>query len=425
MHRHTASLGFRLITLVTGLALLTPGVARADTSYKIQVLFKAGDQVGDVPTRAPGFAVVSKLNDNGQFLLGTDPASGDGALLAQFADGKFTPILAPGQSAPTPDGQWPKGIGFWGPVSMNEQGDVAFSAAIGPKADAYGVYLWDRASQQVKAIANKDTPAVNDLTFQWAGDTGTSVNNRGEMTFSGCLKGARSPYYFGLFLHTPDGQLQAVVLPDQPLPGRGRKLVQAYDAHLTDEGLISFSALGTPGPPSDVYVWEKDAIRVVAEKGMEVPGIGKISATGNFGGNNKNRKILVGLRLVGNKGNGLYLWSDGNFTPVAVVGQEMPGGGQLKKDEFQWGLPSEAGEYAFVAQVVEGGATRGAAYRMDSDGKLSLVLKTGAATDLGTVTGIGGEGLYGVALNSQGQVLLPVKIDNGPSALILLTPTAQ
>jgi hypothetical protein len=144
--------------------------------------------------------------------------------------------------------------------------------------------------------------------------------------------------------------------------------------------------------------------------------------------NNKNRSVLVAADLAGaTSGPGLYLVADGQLTPVAVPGQPMPGGGQLRSlgdvhtgggqpVVFGVSAANAAGQYAFVA-TLDDGAT--AAYRIDADGTLSLILKSGTTTDLGQITRVGPGG---IAINSQGQVALPVTIDAGPEAIALLTP---
>src|SRR2546422_67111 len=81
---------------------------------------------------------------------------------------------------------------------------------------------------------------------------------------------------------------------------------------------------------------------------------------------------------------------------------------------------NEAGEHAFLA-ILEDNST--AAYRMDAAGKLSLILKSGTTTDLGTITQVG-SGDAAPNLNSKGQVALTVQLDGGNDTLALLTPTA-
>jgi hypothetical protein len=92
--------------------------------------------------------------------------------------------------------------------------------------------------------------------------------------------------------------------------------------------------------------------------------------------------------------------------------------------------PNSLGEHAFMATLADGST---AAYRMDAEGKLSLILKSGATTELGQVTRIGktsfatglARGGWGIGLNSKGQVALPVQINGGPETIVLLTPVAQ
>jgi hypothetical protein len=74
-----------------------------------------------------------------------------------------------------------------------------------------------------------------------------------------------------------------------------------------------------------------------------------------------------------------------------------------------------------------------AAYSMDAEGKLSLILKSGTDTEPGQVTRIGStsfasgltRGGQGVGLNSEGQVTLTVQIEGGLFTIVLLTPVAQ
>jgi hypothetical protein len=102
----------------------------------------------------------------------------------------------------------------------------------------------------------------------------------------------------------------------------------------------------------------------------------------------------------------------------------MPGGGRLRSiDHSLISLANERGEHAFLGRL--DGSARGI-YRMDADGRLSLVLKSGAATGLGTITRIMDSNdtpyAVGLGLNSQGEVAVTVRIDNGAATLLLLTP---
>jgi hypothetical protein len=62
---------------------------------------------------------------------------------------------------------------------------------------------------------------------------------------------------------------------------------------------------------------------------------------------------------------------------------------------------------------------------VDPDGNLSLIVRSGLGTELGTVQSVGGAtGSFGVGLNNKGQVALPMRV-GGTSMLALLTPRAQ
>jgi hypothetical protein len=103
----------------------------------------------------------------------------------------------------------------------------------------------------------------------------------------------------------------------------------------------------------------------------------------------------------------------------------MPGGGAFKSiafiaNEVTHGAVSaatEAGQHTFVATLADNST---GVYRLDADGTLSLVVKTGMTTPLGKVTHAGQ--YSSPAMNSKGQVVASISFDNGPDTLVLLTP---
>jgi hypothetical protein len=88
--------------------------------------------------------------------------------------------------------------------------------------------------------------------------------------------------------------------------------------------------------------------------------------------------------------------------------------------------PNALGQHAFVARL-KGGAR--AVYVLSPDGTLSLILKTGTLTALGKISqipsGVAAGESYGVAVNSQGQIILPLRLEGSGETLVLLTPTAS
>jgi hypothetical protein len=178
--------------------------------------------------------------------------------------------------------------------------------------------------------------------------------------------------------------------------------------------------------PMSGYLWENGTICPVALAGQAAPGGGNISDVWGIWVNNQNRSVLV-QAFGEQRSDGpsyLYLWAAGKLTPVAAPGQALPGGGTLV-DLSPWpggvSPANDRGQHVFVAEIREGSQIRVAAYRMDVDGKLSLVLKSGDTTSRSEIEQVAGSV---ASLNNQGQVLLDLQIAGQPEMLALVTPAA-
>jgi hypothetical protein len=415
------------------LVLLVCGAVRAQTSYTIQPIARPGDSVDDVVIRGP-FAI-GALNDDGQLIFKTPVPTGgrlEGEGLFQFAGDKLTPIALAGRDGPV--GKWPGDLYIYQPVSMNRQGNVVFAGGvtIGNKLNE-GTFLWDFSKQRLAPVALPG-PAANNLVFEWGGGHTPVINNHNEIALVAWVKNAARQEREGLFLGR-DGTLAPVALPDQDLPD-GYKLDAAFHPSLNDGGVVAFIARrrGEGQNATSAYVWENGAITPVAVIRADAPDGRKIASVRGVRVNNADRSVLVIARTtsVGDtfaRPEALYRFADGRFVPVAVKGQEMPGGGVLNDIQQVFHNPggvsfaNDRGQYAFLARL-QGGAT--AAYLAEADGKLSLILKSGTTTERGTVTSVGQEagGSTGVGLNNKGQVALTVTIDGGVPTVVLLTPAA-
>src|SRR5712691_979264 len=138
----------RTLKGVAGLLLalaVSPTARAAEITYKIKPIVKFGDRAGDVnikPTNN-GMAVLG-LNDHGQILFVTFTAENpNGAAILRYAEDQFTTIAAPERDGPA--GVWTKDTVYHEPSSMNEAGNVVFSAArwnSGNEIDL-GTFLWD------------------------------------------------------------------------------------------------------------------------------------------------------------------------------------------------------------------------------------------------------------------------------------------
>jgi hypothetical protein len=405
-----------VLVLAAGVPLLVPRPIQAQVpGYKVQSVAKIGDTIGDLTIAAVGSFGVSALNDSGQLVfVAANKAGGDILFQYSSSDGRFTTIVAGGRDAP--GGKWPRSVGVWTPVQINQQGDLVFQAGSGNLA----TYRWDHQSGKVSIVAAKGMPAVNDLAFSAGGDVTTpAINDFGEIAFQARFKDSTGATQRGIFFLGRDNKLVPVLLPGQTVDGVGAVQASAAGGHLTlnNAGVVCFHAR-RPGDKNDsLFVWENGTITPVALLGGDAPGGGKFVFIGWGMVNNKNRNVLFGGNLDGNDAHwGYYARIDGQLVAIAVPGKEMPGGGKFAGAEGSCPA-SSTGETMFTARL-EGGDL--GAYRVDADGKhLSLIVRN---SDLGGK--IVDPNSYGMAINGKGQVALPVRFTGDRvDTLVLLTPT--
>jgi hypothetical protein len=431
-----------LLFLSLGSTLFVPGAGRADAPYQIRRVVSVGDTIGDAQIAISGGLMVRSLNDQGHLVFSTGTGTDSlGTPLIQYADGKFTPIVLAGVAAP--GGKWPqRGLTISIMSTMTSQGNVAFVAPITIAGKTNnGLFLWEDQTQQVKALALKGMPALPDSTFAEIGNFRTTINNGNEIAFAASLKtGSGKVLDWGVLLRDPEGQFVSVSLPGQTLPD-GNQTLGSIFAAIDNGGRVAFLTVpkGKQWPATTALLWDKGALTVLAKAGDEAPGGGKFVHIDGVWPNHRNGSVLVSGILNSYSDSearlgprALYRFVDGQLLPVAVPGQPMPGGGIYKTR--QWVAVSDAndlGQQAFFAEILEDGQSRTAAYLLDPDGKPSLILKSGVATDLGQITRLGQTGGFapnlqrlGIGLNRQGQVALGVTIDNGPDTIVLLTPNS-
>jgi hypothetical protein len=410
------------IALTLGLVFLVYGSARAQAEYLLQPIVKRGDPVGDGRLKANGPFFVGALNGRGQILFVADDPAG-GQLLVQYSDGKLIPIVAAGQDAP--GGKWSASVSIPWSLSMNQQGNAVFAADLTQRdKTTTGLFRWDYQAQRVSMVALPGTPAVNGLSFEAGGDPAPVINNRDEIAFPSAVRTAAGAVRYLVFFLGKDTAPQPLVLPDQRL-SNGDVVDWAWYPSLNDSGIVTFLSQRHGDQLERPYLWDQSVITSLPINSLRAPtGELLIGFTGAWA-NNKNRNILLGavLHSLSVHAFGLYLLVDGQIVQVAVPGQTMPGGGKfLSLYRGAVSAGNDAGQYAFIAEL-DSGAT--AAYLMDADGKLSLVLKSGMKTNLGTVTnvGLGSGASMGVGLNSKGQIALTIDYVKGAETVVLLTPS--
>jgi hypothetical protein len=420
-----------ILSLTSTLTLLSAASALA-AGYSIRPIVKFGDRAGSILIGSgvdAGFEI-GTLNNSGQLVFVAEDSTGSEALVLASND-NLEPLVVGGADAP--GGKWPSDLQLLSPISMNQLGNIAFTADIDTgSSTTAGTFLWDATTQQPALIAMAGMPLAFELTFDAGGDWTTGINNSNEIAFTATVTDPLGQSFSGVLFHRHDGQLVSAALPGDMVK-ENHQIVDATASSLNDAGIIAFTAR-LKDDPADAYSacrWELGERTLIAETGTPLPGAQKIASVLGAWVNNANRKILLAVTTDPDTGSAgverpvsLYQWDAGALTPVAVPGQTMPDGSQLVSiQDFGISAANDLGQHAFLA-LLAGGAT--AAYRMDADGSLSLVLKSGTETALGTIRNVGqGAGTSsGISLNQSGQVAVTLQLGFGVDTIALLSPPA-
>jgi hypothetical protein len=471
------------------LELMLPAAARAQARYNIQALVKSGDPVGSfqIADRSGNFTVLG-LGDSGRidFMAATNSDTTEPrlALIEDNAPGRLTPLyreLDPlaNLASPTfdvpagdanssgpivvavvdanqkrsliqvsggkpgviategdkaPGGQW-LSLDTLHSLMMNQRGNTVFYGLVGEANGAVdsGVFRWDAGTQQVIQVAAKGSRAGASAPLDLFFPFGLAINNQGEITFTAGGMDSNGKPFAGLYLRDRSGSVRAVVMDDQALPN-GDKIASVTDAVLDDNGAIAFQALRKSDVAAGVYGWENGSVTATGIiAGTPAPGGGTFARIDSLRMNPKDGSLLVAAALADDPSGlvGLYRFAAGQLSATVIPGQTMPDGavnaGPANGD-WQFSPFNAAGQVVFTTGLADGSR---AAYRMDTDGTLTLLLKTGMSTSLGTITQIGPQGppahfaRFPIGLNNQGQIALRAALMAGDAesdALFLLTP---
>jgi hypothetical protein len=443
--RRSASL-LSLAAAFASLTLLAPG--RADTPstlYRSATIVTSGSQVGNVQIPASYDLFVGGLNDAGEIVFTAGSASQtQPEMLLKWSDGTLIPIAAPSTG---PASAW-AGAVYWAhdltidrPVSVNQHGNVLFSADHTGGGRPWGTFLWNAAKQQVTTVALKGMPATGNMEFTAPGGFAPALNNANEMALVGQVKNPAGPGGYGLFFLGQDGVLRSVLLPSEALPGgsgQNQALTNAYlMPSINDAGVVAFLTQTHSSSRYSAYMWEYGSIIPVMIAGTAIPGQGKVTGVSSVFLNNKNRSVLVTATTDrwGSSRQGVFSVLDGRVTTIAAPGWTMPGGGTLKTVQSaytqEFSPPTigvsganAAGQHAFLA-TLEDGST--AVYRTEPGGYLSLISKISSATAPPVQIADALPSLKLVpgsrpCLSNSGQLAISVRQQGGPSMIMLLTP---
>jgi len=401
----------------------------------------------------------SAVNNSGQVAFTADlTTGGEGIFLARRDE--ISEIMRPGDPAP--------GGGIFdsvelGRIGLNQGGDLSFAFTLDPLTSPIGlnagVYRFSHSTQSLSKVMMPDDPAPGGGTFKGA-YFNTSINNRGDIVFSGFVTdgdiapttppGSGAPDFLGTGLFVADrrGNLAKVVGPGDPAPGGGTFDV-AVNGWINDGGDIAFGGheageecidVGEPlvcGESVYLRTASTGLIQSIAHQGDPSPRCGTPYRVA-FGPvvNGRGDIVFIGDLTPTLDVAGVFLFTNGGTTAVACPGDPMPGGGTMLSAGTQdntYGL-NNAGDVSFAATLSDNAA----GIFVFSKGSLHLVARTGTVIPgLGTLVHLGPpdvasppfppSALCGGLINERGQVLFSATLRDGNidnTVLLLATPNA-
>lgn len=415
---------------ISGLVFLSCASTQAQSSYTIRPVFAAEETVGGIRVGPAPYG--GALGESGEFVF-IPSVTGSQSLL-HYADGRFTGLVVPGQDCP--GGKWPTESDTRAPA-INGRGTVVFAAtATIASTTGWGVFRWDPRSRTTFSVMQTGMPAVNGLTFvPGVVPDYPVINDHDEVAFSLAVPNAVGKAERAAFFLGRDERLLPVAVPGQILPGGRAVLRFAGDLSLNDAGVVAVRVQrqGDASGNTSAYLYENDVFTPVAVAGETAPGGGTIARVSAVYVNNLDRSALVAASESDRPGRaGLYRFSEGRLSPVILPGQELPGGARLstipvtlfgstgiQSASREISRANASGQHVFIAQLEGGGQ---ALYRLERNGDLTLILRTGAVTEMGKINGITTG--WGLSFNSRGQIAVTLRIAGRPETTVLLTPNS-
>jgi hypothetical protein len=417
------------------------------------------------------------INNRGDVLYGNDlgtandPSTFFGEGIFLRSHGQETVLAS--STAPAPGGGT-FDFTFFGPSTLNDQGDAALAFLLQPfpSSSPFGVnagtYRFSHSTQTVTPVV---VPGVTKVP-QGGGTTfagtfyGPSLNNRGELMFVGIvptLQGIHlrdEPYTgLGLGIYQADatGHLSSVVGPGNKAPGGGT-FDFADEPWVNDQGDMAFighvageEVRSSSSPPQaaiinalgSLYVKDGSTIKSIAHAGDPAPGGGVFRQVFGEVMNNQGDMVFSGDLTPAPDANmqvGVFRYSEGVITPIARPGDPMPGGGHLVTASAVPGAQlhlNNRGDVVFNCVLdtdVNHDGTLDTGLFEWSHGHLSLVARTGTnLPGVGTVKDL----VMGVIVtppppeliantgainNDRGQILFGARLTDGRSVMLLETP---
>jgi hypothetical protein len=281
-----------------------------------------------------------------------------GAVLTGSVDGLFldtagadSVLVVEGGAAPTPPGGTfsaaMSAIGFFG---MNAAGDVAFRSNVSGGSNAAGVFVRSAAGPVELVAGAGDSVFGGAETFVSFGYP--ALNDAGSLAFEAETSGG--PASPGLFANTGSGAV-ALARAGDPAPDTGGgTLVNFLYPAINGSGSVAFLSNVTGASATGGLFVASSGVESVAVEGQTIPGAGPITMLASLPDIASDGSVALSVAFgSGPVAGGVYVHDTGNFTPVALAGEDAPDTGGATFASFAILSRNDAGQVAFVATLAD------------------------------------------------------------------------
>jgi hypothetical protein len=257
---------------------------------------------------------------------------------------------------------------------LNRKGQVAFFATLLRGGADEGIFRSEPDGRVGKiAVAGDPAPGGGTLS-SFAKHPIVAMNENGTVAFTAAIAGGRA--IEGVFVHSA-GKLRGVALTGMPAPGIVNGAFADFESPAVDEAdNIVFLANVRRGREAveGIFLFRGGELRKVVAAGDPAPGGGAFAA---FGMPSVNSTGAVAFTAVVEKGDilgGVYLHHNGEARLLVGAGDKAPDGSTIAKFSERVAL-NESGTVAFNA-ILKYGPSPAAVLRVDG-GNVSIVAKIG------------------------------------------------
>lgn len=208
------------------------------------------------------------------------------------------------------------------PVWLKLLGILAFAVlALGLLSTRY---LAQAQGFQISPLVLTGQPAPGTNGGRFSTFSFPSINASGAIAFQANISGGSTKS--AIFVSSPRGGISPVVLQGQAAPGTGGKEFFGFsEPVLNDNGAVAFRAkIGVEIGNEGVFLFSNGSTSAIAITGQLAPGTGGQRFTG-FSVPDLNDSGAVAFQGRLGDSNGIFLFSNGAVAPIALTGQTAPG----------------------------------------------------------------------------------------------------